>query len=132
MVEWSLGAIERTSFLEGLELEARIYEPLGKLLERYDALVCPTVGTRGLIAGDDYVDHGLEVGGVALERYLDVLMTPPFNIASRCPVLAVPSGFADNGVPTGVQIVGRTYDDVTAFRVGAALELVRPWPALST
>jgi len=39
----------------------------------------------------------------------------------------VPSGFADNGVPTGIQVVGRTYDDVTAFRVGAALELLRPW-----
>ena len=49
-----------------------------------------------------------------------------FNILSRCPVLAVPSGFADNGVPTGVQIVGRTYDDLTAFRVGAALELRAP------
>ena len=46
---------------------------------------------------------------------------------SRCPVLAVPSGFADNGVPTGIQIVGRTYDDETVFRVGAALEQVRPW-----
>jgi Asp-tRNA(Asn)/Glu-tRNA(Gln) amidotransferase A subunit family amidase len=46
---------------------------------------------------------------------------------SRLPVLAVPSGFADNGVPTGVQIAGRSYDDVTVFRVGAALERERPW-----
>ena len=46
---------------------------------------------------------------------------------SRCPVLNVPSGFADNGVPTGVQIAGRTYDDVTSFRLGAALERERPW-----
>jgi Asp-tRNA(Asn)/Glu-tRNA(Gln) amidotransferase A subunit family amidase len=30
-------------------------------------------------------------------------------------------------VPTGIQVVARTYDDVTAFRVGAALELLRPW-----
>jgi amidase/aspartyl-tRNA(Asn)/glutamyl-tRNA(Gln) amidotransferase subunit A len=30
-----------------------------------------------------------------------------------------------------VQIVARTYDDVTAFRVGAALERVRPWPGLA-
>jgi aspartyl-tRNA(Asn)/glutamyl-tRNA(Gln) amidotransferase subunit A len=132
MVEWSLEAIERTSFLEGLELEARIFEPLGALLERFEALVCPTAGTRGLVAGDDYVDHGLEVGGVVLERYFDALMTPPFNIASRCPALAVPSGFADNGVPTGVQIVGRTFDDVTVFRVGAALERVRPWPVIAS
>jgi aspartyl-tRNA(Asn)/glutamyl-tRNA(Gln) amidotransferase subunit A len=42
-------------------------------------------------------------------------------------VLNAPSGFADNGVPTGVQIVGRTFDDATTFRVGAALERERPW-----
>jgi Asp-tRNA(Asn)/Glu-tRNA(Gln) amidotransferase A subunit family amidase len=45
---------------------------------------------------------------------------------SRCPVLAVPSGTAENGVPTGVQLVGRTYDDETVFRAGAALETARP------
>jgi Asp-tRNA(Asn)/Glu-tRNA(Gln) amidotransferase A subunit family amidase len=30
-------------------------------------------------------------------------------------------------VPTGVQIVGRSYDDATVFRLGAAVEAVRPW-----
>ena len=59
-------------------------------------------------------------------------MTTPFNVFSACPVLAVPSGIApSNGVPTGIQIVGRTYDDVTAFRIGAALERVRPWTGLA-
>ena len=42
-------------------------------------------------------------------------------------MLNVPSGFARNGVPTGLQIVARTFDDVTAFRVGAALEQLRPF-----
>ncbi len=87
----------------------------------------PTVATRGLVAGDDYVDHGVTVGGVDLPDYFESLLTPVFNIASRCPVLNVPSGFADNGVPTGLQIVGRPYEDVTVFRAGAALERLRPW-----
>ncbi len=127
LVERTRAALAGTSFSEGLELEARVYAELGELLERYDLLICPTVATRGLVAGDDYVDHGLEAGGVTLEYYFDALLTPPFNIASRCPVLAVPSGFADNGVPTGIQIVSRTYDDVNAFRAGAAYERVQPW-----
>ena len=42
-------------------------------------------------------------------------------------MLAVPSCFADNGVPTGVQLVARPYDDLTAFRAGAALEKMKPW-----
>jgi Asp-tRNA(Asn)/Glu-tRNA(Gln) amidotransferase A subunit family amidase len=115
------------SMLDGLALEAELYAPVAALLEEYAALVCPTVGTRGLRAGDDYRDGGLEVGGVRLDSYGESMFTLPFNIMSRCPVLAVPSGFADNGVPTGVQIVGRTYDDETVFRIGAALECERPW-----
>jgi len=123
----SLEAIARASFQDGLEREAAIYAPLGEILERFDALICPSVGTRGFLAGDDYADHGIEVGGVLLERYLAACLTPPFNIASRCPVLAVPSGFASNGVPTGIQIVGRSYDDTAVFRAAAALERIRPW-----
>lgn len=47
------------------------------------------------------------------------------NILSDCPVLSVPSGFADNGVPTGIQIVGRPFDDVTVYRAGFAFEQAR-------
>jgi Asp-tRNA(Asn)/Glu-tRNA(Gln) amidotransferase A subunit family amidase len=115
------------SVLAGLELEAELYAPLGALLEHYEALVCPTVGTRGLEAGEDYLDGGPAVAGERLESDGEAMMTAPFNILSRCPVLAVPSGVADNGVPTGVQIVGRTYDDETVFHIGAALERERPW-----
>lgn len=127
IAERSREALEEMGFFQGLELEARIYAELGELLERYDLLICPTVATRGLVAGDDYVERRLEVGGVELDSYFDAVLTPPFNIASRCPVLAVPSGAAANGVPTGIQIVARTYDDVSAFRAGAAYERVRPW-----
>ena len=109
------------------DLEARLYRPVGAALERYDTLICATCGTRGLIAGDSYVDHGIEVGGRTLSHYFEGILTVVFNLFSRCPVLNVPSGFADNGVPTGIQIVGRTYDDLTPFRVGRACERARPW-----
>jgi Asp-tRNA(Asn)/Glu-tRNA(Gln) amidotransferase A subunit family amidase len=79
------------------------------------------------MAGDDYVDHGIEIAGEMQPWYLTACLTPPFNICSRNPVMAVPSGFADNGVPTGVQLVARTYDDLTAFRAAAALERTKPW-----
>jgi len=124
---WSEEAADGGSLLEGLELEGRLYPALGELLERFDGLVCATCGTRGLVAGDDYVGHGLTVGGHDLDFYFGGILTPVFNVFSRCPVLNVPSGFADNGVPTGIQIVGRTYDDLTPFRIGAACERARPW-----
>ncbi|MEV0972996.1 amidase [Microtetraspora glauca] len=118
---------EPGAFLTGLEMEAAIYRPIGELLDRYDALICPTTGAPGLRAGEEYVDTKLSVNGVELDNYLEYALTPVFNIASRCPVLNVPSGRASGGVPTGVQIVGRSYDDATVFDVGAAVERVRPW-----
>ena len=110
------------SYYEGLELEGRLYEPLGELFETYDALVCPTMATDGLVADNPYIDGPFLVNGVDVQHHILMCMTLPFNLLSRCPVVAVPSGRSDNGVPTGVQVVGRTYDDVTAFRVATAVE----------
>ncbi|MCF2530523.1 amidase [Yinghuangia soli] len=116
-----------TSFLEGLELEGAIYAELGPVLERFDALICPTTAIPALFADDDYTSTKVVVDGVELGHHMDIAMTIPFNICSRVPVLSVPSGFASNGVPTGVQVVGPTYDDAAVFKVAAAVEAVRPW-----
>jgi amidase/aspartyl-tRNA(Asn)/glutamyl-tRNA(Gln) amidotransferase subunit A len=133
---WSARTANGGSLLEKHEIEARLYLPLGALLERFDALICPTVGTTGLVAGDDYVGHGTVVDGRQIDFYFQTMLTPVFNVLSRCPVLNVPSGVAANGVPTGAQIVGRTFEDQTPFRIGAAAEHVRPWsqrrPALQS
>jgi aspartyl-tRNA(Asn)/glutamyl-tRNA(Gln) amidotransferase subunit A len=111
----------------GLELEVAVHVAVASAMEGCDALVCPTLGSTGWAAGDDYVDTRLTVGGVELDDYFLGCQTFPFNIASKHPVLAVPSGRASNGVPTGVQIVAPTYDDVTAFRIGAAAERELGW-----
>jgi Asp-tRNA(Asn)/Glu-tRNA(Gln) amidotransferase A subunit family amidase len=124
---WCADLAAGGSVMEGWDIEARLQGALSAVLERHDVLLCPTIGTTGLVAGEDYVDRAVEVDGQALGTHLESMLTPPFNVASRCPVLALPSGVASNGVPTGVQLVGRTYDDVTVFRAGAALERERPW-----
>ena len=109
-------------FYEGLEHEGAIWEPLGVLFQTYDALVCPTMATSGYEAGNPYLAGGLVIGDGHVNHHILGAMTLPFNILSRCPVVATPSGRAFNGVPTGVQVVGHPYDDVTAFRVVAAVE----------
>ena len=118
--------VSKDDFYAGLLLEAEIYAPLGQILEEHDALICPTFAVPALPAEYDTGD-AVEVNGIRAERWLDVLMTLPFNIASRCPVLNVPSGLSRDGVPTGLAVVGKTYDDVTAFRVAAAHEARLPW-----
>jgi aspartyl-tRNA(Asn)/glutamyl-tRNA(Gln) amidotransferase subunit A len=126
-MERSLKAADGQGYYAGLKIEAKIHDGLANVFERFDALVCPTSGTPALLAGEDYLDRPLVVDGVTLGHNLEAPLTVPFNIASRCPVLSVPSGRSPEGVPTAVQVVARPYDDHTAFEVGAAVAAALPW-----
>ncbi|WP_053384246.1 amidase [Leucobacter celer] len=106
-------AAPAVGYAEGLLGENAFFLPLGEILDAYDALLCPTLANTGFAADDPCTDT---------PAMLDAMMTMPFNIVGRVPVLSVPSGRASNGLPTGVQIVGRPYDDATVFRIGAAAE----------
>jgi aspartyl-tRNA(Asn)/glutamyl-tRNA(Gln) amidotransferase subunit A len=113
---------EGLGFYEGLELEGRLWEPLGRIFESFDVLLCPTMATDGFLAGESYLEGGMTIGEGHVHHHILGAMTLPFNLFSRCPVLSVPSGRAANGVPTGVQVVARPYDDVVAFVVARAVE----------
>lgn len=119
--------LERIGTVPGQLLEAQVHSILAEVFERFDALVVYTLGTLGLSADSHHVDEKAVVDGEVLDFYLTSATTPVFNIASRHPVLNVPSGVSSTGVPMGVQIVAPTYDDVTAFRVGAAAERELRW-----
>lgn len=112
---------------EGFALENELYTQVAAVFENYDAIITPTVATRGLDADADFAGEDMfEIEGLEFTDPLFGMMTMPWNIMSQCPVLSVPSGFADNGVPTGIQIIGPTYDDAVVFRVGLAVEEVVP------
>jgi amidase len=115
-----------TDFLTSMEVLNEMYATLGPVLERYGALICPTMPLPAVRADYDPGIDRCEINGQEVHPVWGWTMTYPFNMMSRCPVMSVPSGFAQNGVPTGVQIVGRTYDDVTVFRVAADLERSAP------
>jgi len=119
-------AAATTRFLDGLSAETRLQGQLAAAMTGFDALICPSSAVAALSADGDYLD-GMSCGEERLEHYWQGHMTVPFNIANRCPVLAVPSGMADCGIPTGVQIVGHPFDDETVFHIGSAVESVRPW-----
>lgn len=103
--------------------EVEMYAFFGPLMEQYDVFICPTVTTSRVPA--DYAslrDPALIIGGIQAEDDMAMSFCHPFNMLSRCPVITVPAGFTDNGVPSGIQIVGKTFDDATVFRAAAALE----------
>ena len=112
------------SYYRSLEIESEVYARVADVLEDHDLLIAPVFGVPALRATvADYDPDVLYRQG----------MTLIFNMCSRCPVLVVPCGRSRDGVPLGIQIVGRTYDDVSVFRAAAAFTAARPWfddPAL--
>ena len=49
-----------------------------------------------------------------------------FNMTGQ-PAASIPAGWTDDGLPVGLQIVGRAHDEATVFRAAAAFEEAHPW-----
>ena len=114
-------------FLSAMEHAGRMYASLGPILEKHRLLICPTLAVPAVTAEHDPTDPDFTINGVKVDAMLQWCLTYPFNTMSRCPVMSVPSGRAASGVPTGIQLVGRTYDDVSVFQAAAAFERAQPW-----
>ncbi|MEC9248290.1 MAG: amidase [Pseudomonadota bacterium] len=103
------------------------WETLGPILEKYDALICPTLAVSSLPVEHDDTSNSLKINGKKIDSYVGWALTWCFNNMAWCPVMSVPSGFGNNGMPTGLQIVGRTFDDQTVFKIARSIEVGKPW-----
>jgi aspartyl-tRNA(Asn)/glutamyl-tRNA(Gln) amidotransferase subunit A len=66
--------------------------------------------------------------GDPLQMYLNDVFTIPVNLAGL-PGISVPAGFTMAGLPIGLQLIGRAFDEATLLRVAAAYERATPWHA---
>ena len=92
-------------------------------LESVDLLVTPTTPIVAARIGEEMVRYG----GVE-ESILSAMIrcTAPFN-ATGLPALSLPCGFTRAGLPVGLQIVGRPFDEATVLRAGHAYEQATEW-----
>lgn len=120
------GATTAEQFFWSYEVAGEISRSFGPMLEDYYAFICPPYVTHEIRA-DQKPWERIMVNGHDLDSDYDINMQAPFNMLSRLPVLSVPAGIARNGLPGGVQVVARAYDDVRAFHVGKVIERALPW-----
>jgi amidase len=91
--------------------------------EEYDALILPVFLHPTIRVGEWATLSPEEL----MPRLIHwVAPCPPFN-ASGQPSIAIPTGFDSNGVPIGVQIVGRPADEATIIAIAAHIEAAQPW-----
>ena len=107
-----------------IKLYAKVQDAV--FLKGYDALIMPTLATSRIQAEYDPTKDTVEINGKTVDPHIGWVLTVLFNLLNWNPVVAAPTGLASNGVPTGMQIVAKTYDDVTCMRVAAAYAQAAP------
>jgi Asp-tRNA(Asn)/Glu-tRNA(Gln) amidotransferase A subunit family amidase len=120
---YSTPAIDGAGFATALATQRRFTEDMRRVLTSVDLLVAPTtVMTPPPIGAETVTILGFELPVIAA----GILNTVAFNFAGL-PALSVPCGFTPDGLPVGLQLGGRPFDEATVLRAGHAYEQAAGW-----
>jgi len=130
LVNWLKSALgySAADYAQALVTRASLWEQNRQFFDRstpngYDLLITPTMPTTAFAA---VPEEPTNIEGRTVTGFGYTPLTYPFNITGQ-PAATLPCGFAADGLPIGLQIVGRRYDDLTVLRACAAFEAAQPW-----
>ncbi|MEE3326388.1 MAG: amidase [Myxococcota bacterium] len=100
-------------------LRSRAYARVAAFMEEYEFLILPVSQVPPFDVEIRYPD---EVEGVSMETYIEWMKSSYLVSALGLPSLSLPFGFTEEGLPVGIQIVGRNHDDFGVLQLARALE----------
>ena len=109
------------SYVHAQNSRTRIARQVAGLLEKHDLLAMPTVGALA---------DAIPPGPRPLGRRITEQPVPQYTWLANLtggPAVSVPCGFAGPGLPVGLQLVGRRFDDATVLRAARAYEVASDW-----
>lgn len=128
-----LGFLERAQRLSAMDYHRALAfrgEYTRRMLaffEQFDLLLTPTLATAAFPHPEPrWMPGPAELCGKPIDPFLGWLLTYPFNLTGQ-PTITVPCGFTNEGLPVGLQIVGRPRQDVAVLSAAAAYEQAAPW-----
>jgi len=120
---------EQTSAMEyhraSSTFRGEFYRRMIEFFGDYDLLLSPTIAIPPF-PHPGWMPGPTEIDGQSINPLLGWLLTYPFNLTGQ-PAISVPCGFTDDGLPVGLQIVGRRHADIAVLRAAAAYEQAAPW-----
>jgi amidase len=96
-----------------------LYHRVRKFMETYEFLILPVSQVPPFDVRQRYVT---EINGVKMDTYVDWMKSCYFISVIGLPAISVPCGFTPEGLPVGVQIVGRHQDDLGVLQLAYAFE----------
>ena len=104
-----------TYYQRALHARTRIRQEFDRAFDACDVMLTPVTATTAPTPGSGST--------VPPHRYAEGVYTAPANLTGR-PALSLPCGTGENGLPIGCQLMGNPFDEVTLYRMAAALEEV--------
>jgi aspartyl-tRNA(Asn)/glutamyl-tRNA(Gln) amidotransferase subunit A len=104
-------------YLKAQKVRTLIRQEFDQAFEKYDALITPTSPTVPFRIGEKTNDP--------VQMYLSDVCTLPINIAG-VPAISIPAGFSQ-GLPIGMQIIGKPFSEETLFNISYAYQQATDW-----
>ena len=108
-------------YLRAQKIRALILRDFTDVFSRVDALLTPTTPSAAFAQGENMDDP--------IKMYLNDVFTVPSNL-SGVPAISIPAGLDANGLPLGLQVIGKPFDEETVFAVSAEIERAAQFTAL--
>ena len=121
-IKWEIAEAERTTGADvgrALARQASMYQQSRQFFERHDYFVLPVTQVAPF---DVTVPYPTEIAGAPMSTYIDWMRSCWYVTFMANPAISVPAGFTANGLPVGLQIVGRHRDDWSVLRLAYAFE----------
>lgn len=119
-------------YSDALTRRNEFWHQVRRVYESFDLLITPTLPVPPFAVGQNNADPfpGQNFGELQWVQF-----TYPFNLTGQ-PACSVPAGWTESGLPVGMQIIGRRFDDALVLRAAWAFEQIQPWcdhwPELAT
>jgi aspartyl-tRNA(Asn)/glutamyl-tRNA(Gln) amidotransferase subunit A len=107
-------------YLKAQRIRSLIAQDFNRAFEKVDAILTPTAPSAAFAIGEKMDDP--------LAMYLNDVFTVPVNLAGL-PGISVPAGLSAEGLPLGLQVIGRAFDESTMLRVAGVLETAAAFKA---
>ncbi|MBS4021620.1 MAG: amidase [Dethiobacter sp.] len=105
---------------------SELWHKIRRVFEDYDLLLTPTSAVAAFDSGAGGPVGPPVINGEKVRGMTWMAFAYPFNFTGQ-PAASVPCGFTAAGLPVGLQIVGRRFDEKTVLMASAAFEDARPW-----
>ena len=100
-------------YLKAQKVRSLILRDFNQAFEQVDAILTPTAPSAAFVLGEKQDDP--------VQMYLNDVFTVPASMAGM-PAISVPGGLSDEGLPLGLHLIGKPFDEVTLFQIASALE----------